>query len=190
MPGIMSGLRRAKSAARKYVFGERGRWSHSGTRRLRTHNGKRTGTLKYGKDMRKLNANRTHLGRLKNWLGLKIFGSRNSNTHASSKRKLLGRAKNYIEKMLGLRSRNNRNVHIHGLNDANAGKSRSPSSGSSRRGSRPSFFSPRPHPSPPSFFSPHYVGPHTSTFLHPRAARKQAMNALPQQPIPKGWVSA
>lgn len=166
MPGISSGLRRAKSAARKYVFGERGRWSHSGTRRLRTHNGKRIGHLQYGKDMHKLNEKRTHLGRLKNWLGLKIFGSRNSHTHASSKRKLLGRAKNYIEKMLGLRSRNNRNVHIPAFIDANAGRSRSPSSGSSPRGP-----------------------PRLSAAAH-RAAYEQAVNALRQQSIREGWVSA
>ena len=116
MPGIMSGLRRAKSAARKYIFGERGRWSYSGTRRLKTNNGKRTGSVEFG-DRRPLNAHRTHLGRLKNWLGLKMFGSRIQVNHPMTqdnlskftrKRTWLGRRKNNIERMLGLNtSRNN-----------------------------------------------------------------------------------
>ena len=125
MPGIMSGLRRAKSAARKYVFGERGRWSESGTRRLKRNNG----DLNHGyafmaipkqhkdKISKLSNANRTYLGRLKNWLGLKMFGSRIQGNHPMTQDNLsrytrtrtwLGRRKNNIERMLGLNtSRNN-----------------------------------------------------------------------------------
>lgn len=122
MPGIMSGLRRAKSAARKYIFGERGRWSESGTRRLTRKDGDLNNAYAFVGMPKQFkpkfsNANRTYLGRLKNWLGLKMFGSRIQVNHPMTqdnlskftrKRTWLGRRKNNIERMLGLNtSRNN-----------------------------------------------------------------------------------
>jgi hypothetical protein len=123
MPGIISGLRKAKSAARKYIFGERGRWSESGTRRLKRNNGDKNHGYAFLAMPKKhkqtlSNANRTYLGRLKNWLGLKMFGSRiqgnlpsmqqDNLSRYTGTRTWLGRRKNNIERMLGLnRSRNN-----------------------------------------------------------------------------------
>ncbi len=81
-------LKTLKNKVRKYVFGNRGRWNNHGLVRNMGRTKKRT-----------------LFGRVKNRVGLAIFGSR-----SGSGRTIAGRAKNWIEKRLerlGLtRSRN------------------------------------------------------------------------------------
>ena len=76
-------LKTLKNKGRKLLFGNRGVWNRNGTHRS--------------------SAGRTHLGRLKNKMGIALFGSRKRNGRTA-----FGRGKNWIEKRLGLnRSRNN-----------------------------------------------------------------------------------
>ena len=78
-------LKTLKNKVRKYVFGNRGRWNIHGLERNMGRTKKRT-----------------LFGRVKNRVGLAIFGSR-----SGSGRTIPGRVKNWIEKRLGLtRSRN------------------------------------------------------------------------------------
>jgi len=80
-------LKTLKNRGRQYLFGNRGVWNRNRT--TRTPNG--------------MNTRRTRLGRLKNRVGLAMFGSR-----APGGRTILGKGKNWIEKRLGLnKSRNN-----------------------------------------------------------------------------------
>lgn len=112
---MFSTLRRAKNSARKYLFGERGIWSKSGKKRQTYKNSqkfkneqneyrKQHPGIKSAEAMfldPKLPTKRSHLGAFKNWIGLKLFGSRNTRT-------MSGKIKNWIESKLGLeRSRNN-----------------------------------------------------------------------------------
>ena len=76
-------LKTLKNKGRKLLFGNRGVWNKNGTHRS--------------------SAGRTYLGRLKNKIGLAMFGSRKRNGRTA-----FGRGKNWIEKRLGLnRTRNN-----------------------------------------------------------------------------------
>ena len=87
-------LKTLKNRGRKFVFGHRGRWEESGEKRKMI-----------GDQKRKL------LGKIKNRLGLALFGQRstkNPNGTRKNARTFLGRGKNWIERRLGLnRSRNN-----------------------------------------------------------------------------------
>lgn len=87
-------LKTLKNRGRKFVFGNRGRWEESGEKRKMI-----------GDQKRKL------LGKIKNRLGLALFGQRstkNPNGTRKNARTFLGRGKNWIERRLGLnRSRNN-----------------------------------------------------------------------------------
>ena len=91
-------LKTLKNKVRKYVFGNRGRWNIHGLERNMGRTKKRT-----------------LFGRVKNRVGLAIFGSR-----SGSGRTIPGRVKNWIEKRLerlGLtRSRNDR--RLKGLDQA------------------------------------------------------------------------
>lgn len=70
------------------IFGDKGDgWNFKGTRRI------------YRQANNKLYANRTRLGRLKNYLGKKIFGKTG---YGRKNRTLVGKAKNWLERKIGL----------------------------------------------------------------------------------------
>ena len=101
--GVINFLKHVRKGNFRQAFmGNRGKWSSSGKRRLHKNN-----TTK--------SAKRTMIGKLKNWIGLGLFGPRLKN--GKNGRTMLGKTKNYFESALrkhftrlGTRkSRNDRN---------------------------------------------------------------------------------
>lgn len=124
--GVVNFLKHVRKGDFRQAFmGNRGKWSHSGTRRLAVN--------KSGKAITE-SAKRTRLGKLKNWIGLHLFGPRLRSSkfigprlkeNERNGRTMLGKTKNYIESALrkrftGLRTRKSRNDRNHTVQTAAA----------------------------------------------------------------------